>query len=83
MNRPTTEEEIKAHYERSVAVFREASIKAGVPLTPEAERAFRVMFYLGGEAFLTEVGKIRFLAPEDKPAQWKRLCDVCAKGVKL
>lgn len=82
MNRPTTEEEIKAHYERSIGVMKEISSKAGVTLTPEAETTFRVMFYLGGEAFLTEVANIRLLDDGDKAAQWKRLCDVCAEGVK-
>lgn len=82
MNRPTTEEELKAHYERSINVIREVSSRAGVPLTPEGERTFRIMFYLGAESFLSEVGKIRFLAPEDQPTQWKRICDVCAEGVK-
>lgn len=82
MNRPTTEEEIQAHYERSIGVIREVSSKAGVPLTPEAERMFRFMFYLGAEAFLSEVAKIRFLVPEGQAVQWKRICDVCAKGVK-
>ena len=82
MNRPTTEEEIKAHYERSIAVIREAFIKAEVPWTPEAERTFRIMFYLGADAFLSEVAKIRFLAPGDQTGQWKRLCDVCEEGLK-
>lgn len=82
MNRPATVEELKAHYERSIGVIREVSSKAGVPLEPEAERTFRIMFYLGAEAFLSEVAKIRFLAPGDQAAQWKRLCDVCAEEVK-
>ena len=82
MNRPTTEEEIKAHYERAIGAVRESYSKVGVPLYVEDEKLLRIMFYAGAETFLTEVGKIRFLAPGDQAAQWKRLCDVCAEGVK-
>jgi len=82
VKRPTTVEEIEAHYERSVNVIREGAKAAGLEMGADSERVLRTMFYLGAEAFLSEVAKIRFLAPGDQSAQWKRLCDVCEKGVK-
>jgi len=82
MNRPATVEEIKAHYEKSIAVVKDISKAAGLELGDDVERVFRIMFYLGAEAFLSEVAKIRFLAPGDQAGQWKRLCDICAEGVK-
>lgn len=82
MNRPTTVEEIKAHYEKSIAVVKDISKAAGLELGDDAERVFRIMFYLGAEAFLSEVAKIRFLAHGDQSAQWMRLVEVCKEGVK-
>ena len=83
MNRPKTEAELTAHYQKAIQGVRGLVSHAGKELDEEGEKIFRVVFYLGWEACLSEVSDIRKLPAEHQTEQFRRLVRVCQEGIKV
>lgn len=78
-----TKKELNAHYERALAGFRKIAAHSGIEVPEAAEKYFRILFYLGWEAAMTEVGEIPGLRNQDEQRKrWIELCEFCQEGLK-